>query len=205
VVEFEDPEDYPDIDTMIKALESELKGISITPPTPTPTAVTPIPTPETDIEKKEPEVDYISLFQTLNKKLFDRDFDLGESFDKNITFESYSDNTLTWKSTAHDEDRKRLITHWGLIKYFVKDIFGIETKIVNIPMERKKEKTIDAIQEMLDSASMNDSNPEDRERESICIAHQAEEREPNSILEEPMVKDVIERFDPTKVRIINKS
>jgi len=193
-----------DIDTMIKALESELKGISIT-PTPTATAVTPIPTPETDIEKKEPEVDYISLFQTLNKKLFDRDFDLGECFDKNITFERYSDNTLTWKSTAQDDDKKRLITHWGLIKYFVKDIFGIETKIVNIPMERKQEETVDDIQEMLNSASIDDINPEDREREGSCIAHQAEEREPNSILEEPMVKDVIERFDPTKVRIINKS
>lgn len=114
---------------------------------------------------------------------------------------------------AEGEDKKMLITHWGLINMFVKDIFGFETKIINIPkkkvnpepVEEKAEepqKEIPAHQDA-DSASMI----EDIEMKSSCIApdagetEAAKEKDPSTLLEEPMIKEAIALFDPKKVRI----
>jgi hypothetical protein len=71
-------------------------------------------------------------FNILIQMLHDRDSELGACFERDITFETFEDDKLTWSSMADGEDKKMLITHWGLINMFVKDIFGFETKIVNI-------------------------------------------------------------------------
>lgn len=151
-------------------------------------------------------------FDTLIKKIYDRNYDLAACFERNIIFESFSDNKLTWSSMAEGEDKKALITHWGLIDMFVKDTFGFETKIVNVakkkidgPRVEKAEnitKNIPAHQDA-DSASMI----EDIEMKSSCIApdagetEAAKEKDPNSLLDEPMIKEAIALFDPKKVRI----
>ena len=186
-----------DIDEMIRALESELKGVIV--------------------EKKEitPKTDYNLLFKKLKEKLYDRDFDLGECFEKNISFNKYTDNTLSWNSTAEAQDRQQLISHWSLINRFVKNIFGDKTKIVNIPTPKKPKRdikqnitpniSIDDIQEQFNTATI-----EDFEMKSSCIAppsggvEAAKEKEPNNILDEPMIKEAIELFNPRKVRIIKK-
>ncbi len=156
---------------------------------------------------------YQKTFDTLVQKLYDRDYDLGACFERNISFENFEDNKLTWASMAEGEDKKMLITHWGLINMFVKDIFGFETKIINIPkkkvnpepVEEKAEepqKEIPAHQDA-DSASMI----EDIEMKSSCIApdagetEAAKEKDPSTLLEEPMIKEAIALFDPKKVRI----
>jgi DNA polymerase-3 subunit gamma/tau len=179
---------------MIRALESELKGVIV--------------------EKKEiitPKMDYNLLFKKLKEKLYDRDFDLGECFEKNISFNKYTDNTLSWNSTAEAQDRQHLISHWSLINRFVKNIFGDKTKIVNIPTPKEPKRdiptnmSIDDIQEQFNTATI-----EDFEMKSSCIAppsggvEAAKEKEPNNILDEPMIKEAIELFNPKKVRIIKK-
>jgi DNA polymerase-3 subunit gamma/tau len=154
-------------------------------------------------------------FDTLVKKLYDRDYDLGACFERNITFENFADNKLTWGSMAEGEDKKMLITHWGLINMFVKDLFGFETKIVNMPKkkidtpevtQKAKEENLPQntpVHEDADSASMI----EDIEMKSSCIAPEAGETEaakkkdPSTLLEEPMIKEAIALFDPKKVRI----
>ncbi len=72
---------------------------------------------------------YQEKFNILVKKIYDRDYELGACFERNITFETFKDDQLTWNSVAEGEDKKMLITHWGLINMFVKDIFGNETKV----------------------------------------------------------------------------
>ncbi len=151
-------------------------------------------------------------FDSLVKKLYDRDYDLGACFERNISFEDFADNKLTWGSMAEGEDKKMLITHWGLINMFVKDIFGFETKIVNMPKKKvdtpSVEKEVPAkkespVHEDADSASMI----EDIEMKSSCIAPEAgeteaaKEKDPSTLLEEPMIKEAIALFDPKKVRI----
>ena len=149
--------------------------------------------------------------------MYDRDYDLGDCFERNISFEDFSDNKLTWGSMAEGEDKKMLINHWGVINMFVKDLFGFETKIVNMPKKKvdtpnlaqaPQEETTPQPQENpahndADSASMI----EDIEMKSSCIAPEAgeteaaKEKDPSTLLEEPMIKQAIALFDPKKVRI----
>lgn len=155
-----------------------------------------------------------TTFDTLIKKLYDRDYDLGTCFEQNITFENFEDNTLTWVSMAEDADKKMLITHWGLINMFVKDLFGYETKIVNVP--KKKVDTPNSkpvAQETVPVHQDSDSSSmiEDIEMKSSCIAPEAgeteaaKEKDPSTLLEEPMIKEAIALFDPKKVRIKRNS
>jgi DNA polymerase-3 subunit gamma/tau len=151
-------------------------------------------------------------FDALVKKLYDRDYDLGACFERNISFENFEDNKLTWGSMAEGADKKTLITHWGLINMFVKDIFGFDTKIINMPKKKvdipkvEREEPLEKdppVHEDADSSSMI----EDIEMKSSCIAPEAgeteaaKEKDPSTLLEEPMIKEAIALFNPKKVRI----
>jgi len=258
-----------DIDSMIRGLENELKGVEVSEivvmtPTPQPTPPTEVITitqeeidhvytPTVAIEEKkeadinicepvvaqeiptqapqaeEPQTEISTpqerqtlppqhkTFETFVKKIYDRDYDLGVCFEENITFVSYAEQKLTWESTAEGEDRKQLITHWGLINMFVKELFGFETKIVNIPKkkvtppkETPLEPSVTEVQ-AVEIPTHNDANSasmiEEVEMKSSCIAPEAgeveaaKEKDPSTLLQEPMVKEAIALFDPKKVRI----
>ena len=185
--------------------------------------------PTQSIETPIPQVNpHQKTFDILVKKLYDRDYDLGACFERNITFENFGDNKLTWGSMAEGADKKMLITHWGLANMFVKDLFGFETKIVNIPKKKvvspsttstssvnepqKSQVTTvtepsEAPHQDADSASMI----EDIEMKSSCISPEAgdteaaKEKDPSTLLQEPMIKEAIALFDPKKVRIKRNS
>ena len=181
-----------------------------------PVTQTEIPAPEPKPIQEEtpvqPALDpHQKTFDALVKKIYDRDYDLGACFERNISFESFEENKLTWGSTAEGDEKKTLINHWGLINMFVKDTFGFETKIVNIA--KKKTDTPEPVKEVItkkvpphqdaDSASMI----EDIEMKSSCISPEAgnteaaKEKDPSTLLQEPMIKEAIALFDPKKVRI----
>ena len=271
-----------DIDTMIRGLENELKGVVVSEimvSSPVPdvsappkvititedeiTATLPEKTskPKTEeikekiTEEKEPseirvdpitaeekmtnpaqeespvivETDpYLKNFENLVKKIYDRDYDLGTCFTQNITFNKFEDNKLTWESQAEEADKKTLITHWATIHMFVKECFGLETKIVNIskkkvvntltsstsvnsatlPATMKVAETTEAIET---KSPHNDTDVssmiKDIEMKSSCIAppagntEAAKEKDPSTLLQEPMIKEAIALFDPKKVRI----
>ncbi|WP_295417841.1 DNA polymerase III subunit gamma/tau [Sulfurovum sp.] len=165
-------------------------------------------------------------FDALIQKIYDRNYDLGACFERNIEFESFEEGKLTWGSAAEGEDKKQLITHWGVINMFVKELFGFETKIVNIAKKKtyrgltpnhsgsneqvnKVAKTVEAKTAHSDADS--GSMLEDIEMKSSCIAPEAgeteaaKEKDPSSLLEEPMIKEAIALFDPKKVRIKRNS
>ncbi|MEA3456807.1 MAG: DNA polymerase III subunit gamma/tau [Campylobacterota bacterium] len=170
-----------------------------------------------------PDPQYQQIFETLIRKVYDRNYDLGSCFERNIHFESFSDGSLIWGSEAVDEDKKMLITHWSLIKMFVQDLFGIETKIINIPKESTSpseipKKKVDAQQlEPIEKSNPESCNSdsgsmiEEIEMKSSCIMPEAgeteaaKEKEPSNILEEPMIKEILNLFDPKKVRIKKKA
>jgi len=202
----------------------------------------------------EPEPEAISphqhTFDLLIKKIYDRDFDLGTCFEKNIVFDKYEDGELTWGSSAEGDDKKTLIQYWSVIKMFVQESFGVETKIINIPktkptpLNNRVEETPPKLtsEEPIQAASTErehksieqtkaiESEPianpqeefdnnyyensasmiEDIEMKSSCIAPEAgnteaaKEKEPSNILEEPMIKEVLNLFNPKKVRIQKK-
>jgi DNA polymerase-3 subunit gamma/tau len=160
-----------------------------------------------------------NLFDNLVKKIYDRNYELGSCFERNITFISFEEQLLTWESTAEEEEKKMLITHWGVINMFVKEIFGFETKIKNIAKKKVKSEQVPDLQEQENGQSgISPAQPvhddadtgsmiEEIEMKSSCIApdagetEAAKEKDPSTLLEEPMIKAAMELFSPKKVRI----
>jgi len=158
-------------------------------------------------------------FKELVSKIYDRNYDLGSCFDRNITFMHYDNHLLTWESTAEDEEKKMLINNWGLINMFVKELFGFETKIQNIAKKKVESKPVPDIQreengqtdisaaEPVHDDADSGSMIEEVEMKNFCIApdagetEAAKEKDPSALLQEPMVKTAIELFNPKKVRI----
>ena len=188
--------------------------------TQTDTAKTETKTEPETIEPKTTTVHpHQKLFDGLLQKIYDRNYDLGTCFENNIHFVSFEANKLTWESMAEGEDKKSLITHWGVINMFVKDSFGFETKIINIPKKKvvHQEKRIESNEEVTPNQTTtltpphSDANTssmiEEIEMKSSCIAPEAgrteaaKEKDPSTLLEEPMVKVAIALLNPKKVRI----
>jgi len=132
-------------------------------------------------------------FKTLVDKIFDRDYELGACFEANIEYESFKDNALTWHSSAEDDEKKLLIQHWSIIKMFVQELYGFDTKIVNIPTQTKKKTNVTSEQKSSCIAPPSDGTEATKEKDS------------SEILEEPMIKEILEHFQPKKVRIIKNS
>ena len=242
-----------EIDTMIKGLENELKGIEV--------SKISVPTPREEIATEKPLIDpamiekqtiekksiekeaiiesepiivtptinpYQKTFDTLVAKIYDRNYDLGTCFEHNIHFESFENNKLTWGSVAEGTDKKLLITHWGLINMFVKDSFGFETKIVNrskkvtMPKQDRDENNKDEKKIHEENIAQKNKPTEvtpsitptpiiEEEMKSSCIAPEAgetesaKEKDPSTLLQEPMIKEAIALLNPKKVRIKRNS
>ncbi len=240
-----------DIDSMIHTLQKELSGVLTTATTPTaaniasknnPTAQQATKTednkPAAVLEdQKHPVEDNIAAtksedtqndtdklkFKTMISRLYDRDYELGECFERNIVFKSFDGNTLTWLSSADGEDKRYLISAWSVIKLFVQEIFGLDTKIKNIPIEPKKkiERNInedsslsieakdksetDIVAEEKPNILQSSSMLEEIEMQSASENEASKEKDPSKLLEEPMIKEIIELFEPQKVRIVRKN
>ncbi len=152
-------------------------------------------------------------FKKLIKKLYDRDSELGEIFEKNIQYQRFDGNELHWLSIAKDKERKNLIQYWTIIRTFVQDIFGIGVKIINHNNEdilTNKEENIQEEYKLPDNQHTA-STIEAIEMPSSCMnpdiggSEASKEIDPKELLEEPMVKDAIELFQAKRVRIKRKS
>ena len=227
-----------DIDGMIRTLEKELSGVKVTPTPPvelvkeTPQIkeepniqveqikdkeITPEqPKQDIPIPKVEPPVDKgAKLFKELEVKLYDRNYELGECFKTCIAYHSFNEHLLTWESSASGSNKTLLKNSWGFIRLFVQEIFGIKTKIKNIPKELPSpiEKPINTLmreepismieEEVLGILPQKEQAP----MKNSCVApsdggvESAKEKDERTILDEPMVAKALELFAPKKVRI----
>jgi len=220
-----------DIDSMIRGLEQELKSVNVSQVVTTPKAQNiqeskePIEEkPKEKIEKQEEKIEDVSQnikesqpkeqepqiepiepnkkkFDVLKQKIYDRDSHLGECFEENIKYIEFKDDKLSWESIADGDDKELLRNHWMAINMLVKDIFGFETKIVNISKKKAliEEKPKDNAHQDSNSGSMIEDI--EMQQPSSCVTPMVEEKDPSTLLEEPMVKEAIELFNPKKVRI----
>ncbi len=173
-------------------------------------------------------------FRTLVEKLYDRDYDLGACFERNIRYHAFDGRALSWESAAEGEDKKLLIRHWALIRTFVQEIFGLETRIVNLPPSEEKSEESDKKKVIRTppprARERDESLPTQPENEECDLPENAQtsgsieaielssscmnpdtgtseasrEIDPSKLLEEPMIKEAIALFDPKKVRIKRK-
>ncbi len=114
-----------DTDSMISQISSVPKTIESQTPSP---SQTPITLPN---ESSSKELG-LEMFAILTQKIYERNYDLGEIFSKEIRFISFANHTLTWESLANGENRERLKNSYSIIKNFVLEIFGIQTQIKSI-------------------------------------------------------------------------
>ena len=170
-------------------------------------------------------------FNEVITKIYDRSFDLGECFKRNIEFETFETGKLRWLSSAEGEDKKQLRIHWGVINMFVKEVFGLDTKIDNVAKKKVVDTSIESAttstSSVPDTLRHTNESPvtepvksspthqdadigsmiEDIEMRSSCIAPDAgdtevaKEKDPSTLLDEPMIKEAIALFNPKKVRI----
>lgn len=73
-----------------------------------------------------------TLFSILSQKIYERNYELGEIFTKEIRFVSFVEDTLTWESFASGSNRERLKNSYSIIKNLVLEVFGLNTQIKSI-------------------------------------------------------------------------
>ena len=149
---------------------------------------------EIRVEKEIKKDDNRSNFQKLVDRLYDRNYELGKCFEESVKFVSFENNVLSWESEPNEKCAKTLKLSYSIIKHFVQDIFGIETKIKKV--DTKKEN----IQKKELHANENCSSMIE-EVESSCVAShlKSKELETKDILNEPMVQKAKELFNAKRV------
>jgi DNA polymerase-3 subunit gamma/tau len=161
------------------------------------------------------------LYEQLTAKVYDRDPDLGECFEKNFIFNGFENNKLFITSYAQDEERKFLYKHFGIIKTFAQDIFGNDVELdfkkeepsvlENQTIETQKQEE-NSFQEEIptDTGSMI----EEIEMGSGCVADMnnstitqpsQKELELNDILNSKMLDKAKELFDIKKITVKTRS
>jgi len=198
-----------DIDDMIHKLQNELSTSTehqqskIDTQAKSKTTVTthPIPSKESikATSQQATNIDGELIFKKLIEKIYDRNYELGEVFEKNIHYINFENNKLTWESSAEGEDKKTLFAGWKYIKLFVDELFGIGTEIIPKKKLIKKEEPQKKENSNLNSNQTNSCiMPEGNTEASI-------DKEPKDLLKEPMIQEFIKHLNPKKVIIKQKS
>jgi len=155
---------------------------------------------------------HANVFSELILKIKDRNFELGECFEKSISFISYENAILTWESCA-DEECKKILTHgYSVVKQLVREVFGFETKIKHEActkdIEEKKNDKIN-YSPNIEQPTMPYPQPSSMVEEAeiggsgSCVnncqnSDSTKEIDGAKILEEPMVQRATELFEATK-------
>ncbi len=172
-------------------------------------------------EELEEIVGNNELYEQLTAKVYDRDYALGECFEKNFIFKGFQNNKLEIISYAQDEDRKLLYKHFGIIKTFAQDIFGNDVELdfkkeePSLLEEKKKElKELTESEKEVEESEQSSSMIEEIEMSSGCVADMAkssvsvpsqQELQLNDILNSKMLDKAKELFDIKKITVKARS
>ncbi len=167
--------------------------------------------PKAEEKQDLKESPYEKVFEQLVLKIKDRNFELGECFQKSISFISFQNSILTWESCA-DERCKKILTHgYSVIKQLVREVFGFETKIKHNLCTKAAEEKKNDIKQPTMPYNQSSSMVEDAETggSGSCVGgcdnkESSREVDALEIKDEPMVKKVLELFEAKKMTIQSK-
>jgi DNA polymerase III subunit gamma/tau len=200
-----------EIDEMIESLESRISH----PPTKISAPVSASFTEPQTIHVSPPPPTVKSPFEQLCERISDRSSELGVCFKNNVTFLSFESATLTWESCAEGDDKELLKNSFGIIRQFVREIYGIDTQIksngctkTSQPIPHKEEPFVITVEDE-DEIHEPTSMIEDIEIGIGSCVNQCDERsikeiEGNDLLKEPMIQKAAELFEATKITIQSK-
>jgi len=204
-----------EIDEMIESLESRVSHSSAktaASPTHNEAAETP------NIRVTPAPAPVKSQFEQLCERISDRSAELGVCFKNNVSFLSYEENTLTWESCAEGDDKELLKNSFGIIRQFVREIYGIDTQIKSqgctksaeelSPAPTPEEPSITEVPAE-ETISENDSMIEEVEIGvgscvSQCDESSVKELDGGDVLKEPMIQKAAELFEATKITVQSK-
>jgi DNA polymerase III subunit gamma/tau len=161
------------------------------------------------------------LYEKLTAKVYDRDPDLGECFERNFIFNGFENNKLYITSYAQDEDRKFLYKHFGIIKTFAQDIFGndveldfkkeepsvLEEKKIEVEKQEEnsfQEEVSNDTGSMIEEIEMGSGCVSDMNNSEVIQPSQ-KELELNDILNSKMLDKAKELFDIKKITVKTRS
>lgn len=195
-----------EVDQMIESLQKEIQRPDISQKEETTNTTVNIPiqneTPHQAPLHVEPN---LKLFEELVSMIKDRNAELGECFEKSISFISFENSSLNWESCA-DEECKKVLTHgYSVIKQLVREVFGFETKIKHKacsktlhvePIEQEPQST-----SMIEDAEMGGS--------ASCVtdcksSDPTKEIDATDMKDSPMVQKAIEMFEAKRMTIQSK-
>jgi len=164
------------------------------------------------------------LFARLCDKLLDRNAELGECFKTHIRFDSFDGEQLLLSSSAEGDASKTLNTYYSIIKHFVQELFGVETKIkiskIKAPLIEPEPVPLfdpnEALQ--MSEAEFNANDQSSSMMESLtfeempqgdsCVAGalmaDKKEIDAKEVLDTPFIQRATELFDPQKIQIRQK-
>jgi len=204
-----------EIDEMIESLESRTPHHE---PAPRPAPAVPEPV---SVQVK-PVVPQKSPFELLCEKITDRSIELGKCFQENVSFVSYDENTLTWESCAEGDAKELLKNSFGIIRQFVREIYGIDTQIRSNPCTKVNEPApslpdpVESVPENLPadepvSAGILENASMVEEAEigvgscvSQCDETSVKEFDGSDVLKEPMIQKAAELFEAVKITVQSK-
>jgi DNA polymerase-3 subunit gamma/tau len=215
-----------EIDDMIESLESR---VTLHPAAPAPTVSAP-EAPTIHVTPAAPVLK--SPFEQLCERISDRSAELGVCFTNNVTFIGYENDTLTWESCAEGEDKELLKNSFGIIRQFVREIYGVTTqiksngctKVAEEPAQRVTEEPAPNVQEEPFSVSeslepaidepLTEIAPDSMIEEveigigscvSQCDESSIKEFDGSDILKEPMIEKAATLFEATKITVQSKA
>ncbi len=208
-----------EIDEMIESLESR-----VTTHTPTKTPIAPIApsvseAPTIHVTPTPPAIK--SPFEQLCERISDRSAELGVCFKNNVTFISFENDTLTWESCAEEDDKELLKNSFGIIRQFVREIYGIDTQIksngctktaeaipVDSPLVPEPEMPLadEMSPDMIDEPASMVEEAEIGVGSCVsqCNEMSVKEFDGSDILKEPMIQKAAELFEATKITVQSK-
>lgn len=208
-----------EIDDMIESLESR---VTLHPSTPVPTRN--VSEPEIPTIHVTPTAPVLkSPFEQLCERISDRSAELGECFKNNVTFIAYENDTLTWESCAEGEDKELLKNSFGIIRQFVREIYGLTTQIKSNGCTKVAEEPAPSVPEEPFSVSESEESsmidpieeiPADSMIEEVeigigscvsqCDESSNKEFDGSDILKEPMIEKAATLFEATKITVQSK-
>ena len=203
-----------EIDEMIESLESRVSHA----PAKASVAVSVSEAPTIHVTPTPPAVK--SPYEQLCERISDRSAELGICFKNNVTFLSFDNDTLTWESCAEGEDKELLKNSFGIIRQFVREIYGIDTQIKSQGCTKTPEELAPPPPPEAETPISVDTQSEENFPEPASMVEDAEigvgscvsqcdessvkEFDGSDVLKEPMIQKAAELFEATKITVQSK-
>ncbi len=168
------------------------------------------PVYEEEIVEEQKEDESLKLYELLVSNIMDRNMELGECFVKHIRFISFEEGVLTWESCVDDSCKKALSRGFSVIKQLVREVFGFETVMKNLPCSKTEEKVLQTPPPPEEESQASSMVEESEVGTGSCVTNcsdgdeSVKEFDGASILDEPMIQKATEIFEATKITVQSK-